>query len=244
VSVTARIRIATAPALAAAVLLAGCGGTAPGDTGRPTLDPAILAAIWSPLMVDPALGGLDRDAQVVSGDDSARVAVPLVSSGPEAANAARAEALKLAGGTITPAPAPADSGASGAALGLETAAQIAAASGPGGAACAKDIEYSARWAAMLPAALEVYPRGAVQDAAGSDRPGCGLRVVSFVSAVEPRDIVDFYYTRVRKAGFDARHRLDGETHVLAGRNGKASYLIHVRPPERGLTEVDLVSSGG
>jgi len=203
-----------------------------------------MAAIWSPLMVDPALGGLDRDAAVVSGDDTARVTVPVLASGPEAAAAARAAAIKLAGGTIASAPAAAASGAAGAPRDLETAAQVAAASGPGGAACARSIEYSARWAAMLPDPLGVYPLGAVQEAAGSDRAGCSLRVVNFLTPVGPQDVVDFYYTRASKAGFDARHRLDGDTQVLAGRRGAASYQIRTRARDGGLTEVDLVSSGG
>ena len=69
--------------------------------------------------------------------------------------------------------------------------------------CTKKAKYSATWAARLPRDLPVYPRGAVQEAAGTDDAGCHLRVVNFVSPVTPRDIMDFYYTKATAAGYDS-----------------------------------------
>src|SRR5690606_31844647 len=122
--------------------------------------------------------------------------------------------------------------------------QVAQAARTGNVDCSSKVEYSAQWAARLPQGLEVYPRGAVQEAAGTDRDGCRLRVVHFVIPVEPKDVMDFYFTRATAAGYDARHTLDGGDHVLGGRKGGSAYVVHAKAGEGGLTEVDLVVSGG
>ena len=63
------------------------------------------------------------------------------------------------------------------------------------------------------------------------------------TAVAPKDVIDFYYTRVLADGYDAKHRMDGKDHVLGGGKGSAAYLIYARPLENGVTEVDLIASG-
>jgi hypothetical protein len=224
----------------ATLLMAGCGSDAADAPAGPQPDPAITAALFDPIMVDPGLSGQDRNAEVITAIDSARVAVPVMDRGPEAIAAARREAEKRVGGKITPAPAPGE----GTAHMALTAEQFAAATGVGGAACARAVAYSARWAAMLPDALGVYPRGAVQEAAGTDQPGCGLRVVHFLTPIPPQDIIDFYYARVRKGGYGATHSADGDTLVLTGRRAKSAYAIEASARADGLTRVDLVVSGG
>jgi hypothetical protein len=109
--------------------------------------------------------------------------------------------------------------------------------------CTKKAQYSATWAGKLPKDLPVYPRGAVQEAAGTDADGCHLRVVNFVSPVTPRDVIDFYYTKATAAGYGAEYRMDGSDNVLGGRKGGQAYVVYVRKLANGLTEVDLVSSG-
>jgi len=103
------------------------------------------------------------------------------------------------------------------------------------------------WAAKMPDTLPVYPRGAVQEAAGVDGDGCSVKVVSFLSPVSPRDIVNFYFTQVRAGGYDAQYRLDGEDHVLGGKKAGAAYMFYARKldsgPNKGMTEVDLLASG-
>ena len=124
-----------------------------------------------------------------------------------------------------------------------TAAQVAEAAKTGKVDCAGKAEYSMKWASSLPEALGVYPRGAVQEAAGTDSDGCRMRVVSFATPVAPEDVIDFYFTRVRAAGYDAKHSLDGKDHVLGGSKGSAAYLIYARKLDNGVTEVDLIASG-
>ena len=100
-----------------------------------------------------------------------------------------------------------------------------------------------QWAARLPRAFPVYPRAAVQEAAGTDAAGCALRVVNFVTPVPLGEVVDFYFTRARSAGFSARRVLQGGDDVLAGVKGRASYVIYARRLPSGHTEIDLVTSG-
>ena len=77
----------------------------------------------------------------------------------------------------------------------------------------------------MPAAFPVYPRGAVQEAAGTDKDGCKLRVVNYVTPVGIDDVVSFYFTRARMAGFDAAHRKDGQDNVLSGTKGKGARTV-------------------
>jgi hypothetical protein len=102
----------------------------------------------------------------------------------------------------------------------------------------------AEWAALLPQPFPVYPRGAVQEAAGTDAAGCALRVVSFVTPVPLGEVMDFYFTRARTAGFSAQRLLNEGDDVLAGVNGTASCVAFARRLPSGNTEVDLVTSGG
>ena len=83
----------------------------------------------------------------------------------------------------------------------------------------------------------------MQEAAGTDADGCMLAVVNFVTPVDAKDVIDFYFTRVRAAGYDAKHSLDGKDHVLGGSKGSAAYLIYARKLDNGVTEVDLIASG-
>jgi hypothetical protein len=100
-----------------------------------------------------------------------------------------------------------------------------------------------QWAARLPGAFPVYPRGAVQEAAGTDAAGCSLRVVNFVTPVPLGEVMDFYYSRARTAGFTTQRELQSGDDVLGGTKGSASYVVYARRLPSGHTEVDLVTSG-
>jgi hypothetical protein len=111
-----------------------------------------------------------------------------------------------------------------------------------GGACAQKLDYSAVWAARLSEPLQVFPRGHVQEAAGTDAEGCQLRAVNFRTPVPVDDVVNFYYTRLRAAGYGAAHTLNSDVHGLGGRKGSVVYAIYVRKMANGLTEVDLVAN--
>lgn len=226
--------------LASVALLAGCSDADKNDAEAASDDPAMTGALGDQIMVDPDLAGQNGAAMSASGNV---VDLPPEQRSPEAIAAARQEAAKKAGGTLQSAPEPAGGGTSSLVETAATAAQVAEASKAASTDCAARVEYSMSWATRLPAALAVYPRGAVQEAAGIDAAGCALQVVNFVTPVAPGDVVDFYYTQVRRAGYGAEYKMDGDDHVLGGSKGSAAYLVYVRKLDNGLTEVDLIASG-
>jgi len=224
----------------APALLAGCGEE-PGVT-EPEDDPALSGALNEPIMVDPDLVGQNRAnsaASLPSHDPS----LPTVDAGPGAVAAARAEALRLVGGPGRMKKAPEPREMTGP-LPADTALTVAARAST---RCAARVETTAEWAARLPRPFPVYPRGAVQEAAGTDARtesgACSLRVVSFVTPVPLGEVMNFYFTRARAAGFSAQRLLDGGDDVLAGVKGAATYVVYVRRLPSGNTEVDLVTSG-
>lgn len=232
--------LALAGVLATALMLSACGSKkeqpAPAES-----DPAVTGALGEQIMVDPSLS--DGDGAALAANEG-KIELPPQQRSPEAIQAARDEAMVQVGGNLKSAPAPQTGGASSLVESAATAAQVAQNAKAASADCTKKAQYSATWAAKLPKDLPVYPRGAVQEAAGTDADGCKLRVVNFVSPVAPDDVIDFYYTKATAAGYGAEHRLDGADHVLGGRKGGQSYLVYARKLANGLTEVDLIATGG
>ncbi len=225
------------------LLLSACGSGTETTAPEGDEDPAVAGALADPIMTDPDLSGQNQRSAALGGGGPASAGIPPENQSPEAIAAARAEALKLAGGALRTAPAASASGSGGPAA--EDAVVIAAAAlaGKPGAACTAKLAYSAVWAARLPAAFPVYPRGHVQEAAGSDAAGCSLRSVNYLTPVTVPDVVDFYFTRANAAGFRSSRRLVGVDDVLEGSKAAAQYYLRVRKAEDGLTEVDLVTSG-
>ena len=85
---------------------------------------------------------------------------------------------------------------------------------------------------------------AVLEAAGNDDEGCALRVTTFTTAVPQQEVVNFYHTRARNAGFSADlMEKDGET-VIGGRKGDAAYYIAVGRQADGRTKVELLARAG
>jgi hypothetical protein len=240
----AGIRLA-ALALAPALLLAACGGSKEeAENAKPDGDAAASSALGDQIMVDPDLA-TQNQANSAVGANYANGELPPEMKSPEAISRARAAAINLLGGPgkVRKAPqAMAVSGKLPADSAYSTAAQIAAR--PGNGDCTSKVDYTAQWAAKLPAAFPVYPQGAVQEAAGTDDGGCSLRVVTFLTPVPLGDVVDFYYTRAANAGYTLQHLKDGDDDVLAGTKGTASMTVYARQNASGTTEVDLAASGG
>lgn len=231
-------------ALGAALLLTGCSGKEAPVAEREE-DPALGAALREQITVDPDLVGQNR-ANSAAAMPSQDGSLPTVDANPEAISSARSDALRLVGGPGRMKKAPEARAVSGrlpADAALTAAARAAAAPG-GDAGCAERAEYTMQWAARLPRPFPVYPRGAVQEAAGTDASGCALRVVNFVTPVPLGEVMDFYFTRARGAGFSAERVLQDGDDVLAGVKGRASYVVYARRLPSGNTEVDLVTSGG
>ncbi len=115
---------------------------------------------------------------------------------------------------------------------------------PDAGICAQKIGYSAGWANRLPADLPLYPGAQLTEAAGADRDGCRLRVVSFASAAPMQKMLDWYFTKASAAGYSAGHSTDGRQHVLGGVRGNDAYVVYVTARAGGGSDVDLVSNAG
>lgn len=229
-------------ALPAALLLAACSEEASDEVSFDE-DGSATSALGEAILVDPDLAAQNQanSALAAGGPDAA---LPPELRTPEALARARAEALKMVGGPGSLKKAPTATEMAGE-LPADAAYSLAraAANLPGTGDCAAKAEYTMQWAAKLPEAFPVYPQGSVLEAAGTDAGPCSLRVVNFVTGLPLGEVIDFYYTRATNAGFSTQYLDDGETKILAGVKGDASYVIYARSLATGGTEVDI-STGG
>ena len=211
--------------LAPVLLLVACNGQA---------EPA-KASNEDPALADPALAGRTGANGSASADMS-----------PQARDAARSAALSLVGGPGAMKQAPAARAVNGQ-LPKDSAVYAAAraAASPGGKGdCASVAKYTAAWAAKLPEAFPVYPKAAVQEAAGTDEGACALRVVNFITPVPVAEVIDFYFTRAGSAGYSAQHIRQGGDDVLGGTKDDASFEVAARALPNGGSSVDLITHGG
>lgn len=204
-----------------------------------TADPALREAVEGPLATDPDLKGqANRDA-VRPSDTPLNGAVPMKLSPKQA----RAQALKLAGGKLMTAPEPTKTVTStGGPLTLGGMAEKK----QNGKCGAARVEYDMEWANRMPAAFPVYPGGHVTEAAGASNAPCNLRAVSFTTAIPRQEVMDFYYTMARRAGYDAEHIEENGEHVLGGTRDKdeGAYYVSLKPASGGGTAVDLIANLG
>jgi hypothetical protein len=224
-------------ALPLILALAGCGKAAPAPEAVEDRDPAIVAALADPIMIDPDLASQNRGNAAIAMDSFA--AVPLDANSPEAIAAAKADASRLTGGLVKTAPNPFGPNPSGEARAFPpalTAGQAAAALAANPAGCVEGLRYGYAWAAGLRPDLPIYPRGHVQEASGN--PACGLRTVVFTTPVEAAAVMDFYFTRASGAGYSAARSRVGDVEMLSGTKGSGAYLVRISTVE-GLSQDEL-----
>ncbi|MEO5705572.1 MAG: hypothetical protein ABIT10_03705 [Alteraurantiacibacter sp.] len=212
-----------------ALLLAACGGDGVADVSATVdhSDPLMAAALADQIMIDPDM--VDRNtANQLASFAEADGSLPVPDAGPEAAAAARAEAIELVGGNgaLQPVPDPANGEVP---------------DDPVLARCLGAAHPSFLWAARMPQSFPVYPRGAVLAAAGGDTGDCGVRAISFATAVSVDDVLVFYVTRALAAGYSVRHVTNEGDNVLEGRSAAGKLVVVARGGEGGLTSVELVT---
>lgn len=232
--------IARLTVLALLMLLAACAD-GEGKADDADRDPAVVGALSDPIMADPDLASQNRGNSALQGGGPPSLEVPPFRSDPEEVELAKAQALELAGGRIAAMPPEGErlyTSRLGTAL---SAAAVAEALPELGKGCGKALEYGFIWAARLPAALPVYPRGHARQAAGSDSAACRIRVVNFVTPVSVEDVLGFYATLSARAGLAPALRREADDLVLRGQGKALGFAIHARPFEAGLTEVVLVT---
>ena len=237
-----RTRVLTSFAAIAALGLAACGGDRPEKVAGQGADPLLAHALAGPLMADPDLASRNRALAAISGGGPEAVELPVIENNAETIAAAKVEAEHIAGGKIAPAPLPGDGSNPALRDGVTGAQRAAAIKGPG-SDCGAGASYAMAWSLRLPSAFPIYPRGHLIEAAGNDGLGCRLRVVRFVTPVDPVAVIDFYHTLARAAKFDVRHRQTDGVELLEGSKGAAAYAVQARRRADGLTEADIVVNG-
>ncbi len=221
-----------------ALALGGCGkSSAPEKVDD---DPALTRALAAPIMIDPELFSRNNGGDAIAGGGPPVMEMPPFEQGAAAITMAKAEAEKLVGGQIVTAPA-ATEGYDPVLRNAVTASQRARSIKGPGTDCGSKADYAMAWSLRLPDTFAIYPRGHLLEAAGSDRDGCRLRVVRFVTPVEPVDVINFYYTRARRP--TVRHLEKEAAHVLSGSSGTGAFAVQARKREDGMTEVDVVVNG-
>lgn len=214
----ARVKAAAALLL----MLAACGSTADGNDldaidkrmgGRGDIDPALTSALEDQIMIDPMLSQQANEDAIRPPDRPGDLLVP-----------------KL-GGVEPPA------------LPTLGAATGNPASIPQFDGCSMDVRYSFIWATRLPAELALPAKARVSEAAGSDRPGCTLRAVSFTLPVPPKEAAAYYSGLAARGGYAVQPARDGVTvSGVRAKDGAAFYAI-VQPAKGGVS-IDLVSNRG
>ena len=239
---------------AAIILPAGVTACAPTQADSKSLnhiedkltdsDPVIKGALEDQIMVDPKLTQqananavspgnrpLDGGApitRVMQGGDPDYIATP-------------------AGGKLMKAPAPQEMKAEDCqTCGRDPVTAGARAADMAPKTCTTGISYGLEWANRMPEAFPVYPRAELKEAAGIAGNNCNVRVVNFQTRAPLEAVVDYYYTQALRFGYDAEHLTKGSEHYLGGTRTRddTAYVVILNPMPNGMTDVDIVASGG
>jgi hypothetical protein len=202
-------------------------------------DPVMARAFNDPLMSDPDLALRSEANAVVTYADSA--ALPVITATPESARRAREGARNalLAGGMIPSLPDP-ETGTGGKALGdiSDLPTMLTALDVPG--ACVAAARSGFEWAAKLTPPAGIMPQGMTQQAAGSDLPGCRLRMVRYQTAAAEEDALTYHYTLATRSGLAVK-RFAAPEAMLVARSDKGERMhVQVRGTSGGMTEVDML----
>lgn len=190
--------------------------------GKGNADPVLTTALEDQIMVDPSLANMANRNAVKPADAPMAAPAPLETTGPSAA-AERPNSPTLG----------------------QLAANQAAAARDKFNGCGLDVGYSMEWATRLPTDIPLYPRARVEEAAGSDMPGCKLRAITFTTPAPQRAVIDFYIGQTKRSGFASSTQIKGRETLVGGTRGDgAAYYVVLTPAEAGGTIVDLVLNNG
>lgn len=245
------IGLSAAALLALPLALSACGKEDQGDRDLASLDesltnagdPALRGALEGQIIVDPELADKSNSHAVSPGDKPVSGALPAsitstAYDAPVGGKLFRAPPAKEAE------PCPQCDGQEPVTLGALARQQAAAQGKP--SSCAANVQYGMGWANRMPAEFPLYPKAKLVEAAGAEGASCNLRVVSFITSQPMQNVIDFYYTKALRAGFDADHRLMNGEHVLGGTRKKddGAYFITFAEQKGGGTAVDIVANNG
>lgn len=232
-------------ALLGVLILGACGGgddksvnlaTLDASVMHNTTDPALREAIEAPIATDPDLRREGNRDGLKPADKPLDGAVPVRL----AMRDARAMALKLAGGKLLPTPIATKTITT--TKDAITLSGIAREHGLTEGCDDPRLGYDMSWAARLPAALPLYPGVALKDAAGANDPHCAVRGVSFTTNIPAGEVLDFYYSMAKRAGYAIQRAERNGGHSLSGAQaqGSGSFYLRVQQAPYGGTMADLV----
>ena len=237
-----RSLLLSAAAFALPLSLAACGSNEASDEelaqldDNLTSDPAMNDALEDAILVDPDLTDQANRNAIRGANGAADGSVP-PGTGEDGSAAAKA----ALGGKMLNAPEPRQmtSDDEGLTLGDKAELQEARSNTP---VCNEKLRYDMAYANRMPPEFGVYPKAALQEAAGK----CELRVISFTTATPIKNIIDYYYTRAKRSGYDAEYLLRGSEHVLGGtrKSDDGAYVITLNKRSGGGAVVDIVANNG
>jgi hypothetical protein len=200
-------------------------------------NPVVTQALDDPLMTDPDLSSRNEGAAAITvRTDGPLPALPV---SPDAVGSARAEAAAMIGGEDKMAAVPP---ATGTVPALKTDHSLSdhLALLADKTACKAPLRDSTIWAARLPQALPVYPRGATIAATGGEGTGCRVIALQFATPVPLPEVLAFYWQRARAAGLAPVRRSAGDASVLQGQGKGTAFDLRARS-EGGQTLVELAT---
>lgn len=202
-------------------------------------DPALREAIEAPIATDPDLRRESNRDALKPADRPLDGALPAQLPAPDV----KAQVARLTGGKLLSTPAATRTVTStGDAI---TLSGIAAQQGLSAACEDPRLRYDFGWAQRLPAYLPLYPGAALKDAAGTDDPRCAIRAATFATGAASSQVLDFYYSMARRAGFSVEHiELNGNDALKGSKRQNGAYFyLALRPATDGAgVEADLVTS--
>lgn len=237
--------------LALPLALAACGDKDKADRNLSSLDesltnssdPALRGALEGQIIVDPELAGQSNANAVRPGDRPVTGALPAAVTATQYDAPVGGKLFRAPKAKEAP-PCPACDAEKPVTLGALAREQGKRGGGQGG--CDAKLQYGMGWANRLPAEFPVYPKAKLMEAAGADSGSCGLRAASFLTDQPMQNVIDFYYTKALRSGFDAEHQLLNGEHVLGGTRSKGdgAYFITFAEQKGGGTAVDIVANNG
>ncbi len=220
------------------LVLSACAGEVEPTESPAMPDPLIARALNDPLMVDPDLAYRNQAAAALS--TGADHALPVLSGNAAKARRVRDE-MRLAlleDGTILDLP-DSDEDAEGLSLsGIGSAEQMALTHGVP-EDCAKQLRAGFIWAARLDDAANLMPFGHVRAAAGAQRGKCSIRAVSYLTAAEGEDTLQYHYNLARRAEMETKVFAEPELALTAASDG-ARLAVNIRNGNDAMRVVDLI----
>lgn len=221
------------------LLAIGACSEEPPAAPREQRDPAIARALNDPLMTDPDLSSRNEGAAAITVRTDGPL--PVLAASDQEVAAARAEAAALVGGEDKLARVPRASGSIPPLTSHDPSDHLAVLADK--TDCRADLSDSTVWAARLPAALPVYPRGATLAATGGDGKGCRVVAVVFATPVPIDAVLAFYWQRAAAAGMAPVHLTAGGWSVLQGRRAGTAFDLRAQQAN-GQTTVELATVSG